>query len=147
MVVESTYRQTPFHAKKHLLDKKIYFCIASTQDKLDLIDGDQFNKKRSYYSYFTSCETLKQDQNFFSLPNIAGQLNQKPDGETLFGMVKFEEVPVLQSGFDILSEALSEHTHEDDSRRSEEFNQVKVTILTQQDFGVRSEQMANYKLW
>ena len=61
-------------------------------------------------------------------------------------MVKFEEVPVLQSGFDILSEALSEHTHEDDSRRSEEFNQVKVTILTQQDFGVRSEQMANYKL-
>jgi hypothetical protein len=39
-------------------------------------------------------------------------------------------VPVLQSGFDILSEALSEHTNGDESRQSEEFNQVKVTILS-----------------
>jgi hypothetical protein len=65
---------------------------------------------------------IKQDQNFFSLANLTAMPNAKSNAETLFGMIKFEAVPVLQSGFDILSEALSEHTHEDESRQSEEFN-------------------------
>lgn len=65
---------------------------------------------------------IKQANSFFSLSNLSALPNIKSNGATLFGMIKFELVPVLQSGFDILSEELSEHTHEDDSRQSEDFN-------------------------